>query len=88
MNNSQVLNAFYAGRAGSSKNGAFSTDGNTLYSYGLRIATHMGAEIAVGDYTASGSYYSQTTSKHVGYARSLNTAKVIPVSEFEKIPQN
>jgi len=88
MNNSQVLKAFAAGRAGSSSNGAFSTDGKSLYSYRLRIAVHRDFDIAVGDYTASGSYYSQTTSKHVGYARSLNTAKVIPVSEFEKIPQN
>ena len=31
MNNSQVLNAFYAGRAGSSSNGAFSTDGNSHF---------------------------------------------------------
>lgn len=85
MNNRQVLNAFYAGRAGSSKNGAFSTDGNTLYSYGLRIATHMGAEIAVGDYTASGSYYSQTTSKHVGYARSLPGAVVFAPEIFVKL---
>jgi hypothetical protein len=88
MNNSQVLKAFAAGRAGSSSNGAFSTDGKSLYSYRLRIATHMGAEIAVGDYTASGSYYSQTTSKHVGYARSLPSATVMVPELFEKIPQN
>ena len=85
MNNSQVLKAFFNGRAGSSKNGAFSTDGNSLYSYRLRIATHMGAEIAVGDYTASGSYYSQTTSKHVGYARSLPSAVVFAPEIFVKL---
>ena len=85
MNNSQVLNAFLAGRDGSSKNGAFSTDGRALYSYRLRIATHMGDEIAVGDYTASGSYYSQTTSKHVGYARSLPGAVVFAPEIFVKL---
>ena len=85
MNNRQVLNAFAAGRAGSSSNGAFSTDGNSLYSYRLRIATHMGSEIAVGDYTASGSYYSQTTSKHVGYARSLPSAVVFSPEIFVKL---
>jgi len=85
MNNSQVLKAFYACRAGSSSNGAFSTDGNSLYSYRLRIATHTGNEIIVGDYTASGTYYSQTTSKHVGYARGLRSARVISATEFEAI---
>ena len=85
MNNSQVLNAFHAGRAGSSSNGAFSTDGSSLYSYRLRIAVRRGTEIAVGDYTASGSYFSQTTSKHVGYARSLPGAVVFSPEIFEKL---
>ena len=88
MNNSQVLKAFTNGRAGSSKNGAFSTDGKSLYSYSLRIAVHRDSDIAVGDYTASGSYYSHTTSKHVGYARSLPGATVMVPELFETIPQN
>ena len=85
MNNRQVLNAFANGRAGSSSNGAFSTDGKSLYSYRLRIAVHRDFDIAVGDYTASGSYYSQTTSKHVGYARSLPGAVVFAPEIFVKL---
>ena len=81
MNNGQVLKAFENGRAGSSKNGAFSTDGTTLYSYGLPIAVHRGC-VVVGDYTASGTYYSQTTSKHVGYARGIPGAVLVSPEVF------
>jgi len=81
MTNEAVVRAFGNGYSASAKN--LWTDGGRLYSYRLLIAVNFGSEIVVGNYTASGSYYSQTTSKHVGYARSLPGAKVISANEFE-----
>ena len=72
MKNSDVASAWIAGRAASTKN--FRTDGVSLWSYGLKIAD----ELQIFNYTASGSYYSQTTSCHVSLAR--NAAPYHPVT--------
>ena len=55
--------------------GRLKTDGQSLYSYDLRIAEHIpdnvgGAATIVYDYTSKGgNYVSQTTSSHVGLVK-------------------
>ena len=66
MTNLQVVKAWNAGRP--AKAGNLSTDGVKLYSYSLMIGDNAGSTIF--DHTAAGgSYYSQTTSCHVGLAK-------------------
>ena len=66
MTNEQVIKAWTNGQ--SAKSGNMSTNGIELYSYSLMIGTNSGGVIY--NHTApGGSYYSQTTSKHVGLAR-------------------
>jgi len=67
--NEQVVEAFL--RQQSSNAGALTTDGQSLFSYNLRIAEYLpnndGKAIIVYDYTSRGNAYkSQTTSSHVG----------------------
>ena len=67
--NDQVIEAFL--RQQSSNAGALVSDGQSLYSYNLRIAEYLpnndGKAIIVYDYTSRGNaYQSQTTSSHVG----------------------
>ena len=75
MTNKDVVRAWINGQTG--KAGSLSTDGMHLYSYRLMIGTDSGGVIY--NHTAGGgSYYSQTTSTHVGIARGIATsAKVI-----------
>ena len=75
MKNENVIKAWMNGRRASAAN--LSTDGNNLYSYRLLIGTGSGSTIF--NHTAGGgSYYSQTTSCHVGLAKQLaNTAKIV-----------
>lgn len=63
MKNSQVIEAFIYGRKGEAGN--LSTDGQALYSYGLKIGETRGTQKVVFNYTAKGIYHSQTTSNHV-----------------------
>jgi len=73
-NNTQVIRAWTAGQSASAGN--LSTDGTSLWSYRLKIGHNTGSSAVAADFTAGGgSYYSQTTSKHVGYAK--RTADVI-----------
>ena len=74
--NNEIGKAWAAGKAAHAAN--FSTDGNDIYSYQLKIGhTYGGKKIAI-DYTKSGGqYFSQTTSKHVSIAK-RNADKVIP----------
>lgn len=65
MRNSDVATAWIQGRKASTQN--MSTDGVSLWSYGLKIADDK----QIFNYTATGSYYSQTTSCHVGLARGV-----------------
>tara|TARA_Y100001938_G_C7842685_1_gene306892 strand:+ start:229 stop:516 length:288 start_codon:yes stop_codon:yes gene_type:complete len=67
--NDQVINAFLNRRSANA--GALTTDGQSLFSYNLRIAEHLpkddGFSTIIYDYTAGGNAYkSQTTSSHVG----------------------
>ena len=78
MKNVHIVNAWLdsdAGYKGIMRTMHMSTDGNNLFSYGLRIGEtiegNLGVPIkVVYDYTAkSGRFYSQTTSQHVGLAK-------------------
>ena len=71
--NEQVVEAFMNQRPANA--GALTTDGQSLFSYNLRIAEHIpddrgSATTLVYDYTAGGgNYVSQTTSSHVGMVK-------------------
>ena len=72
MRNDQVVRLWANGGMGttaSTPNGNLSARGGKLYSYNLMIAERTPNDTIIWDYTASGEYYSQTTSKHVGLAR-------------------
>lgn len=75
MTNENVIIAWTKGQAAKSLN--MSTDGNDLFSYRLKIGTGGGSVIY--NHTAGGgSFYSQTTSCHVGLAKSVALrAKVV-----------
>ena len=69
LTNQQVINNFVQQRPANA--GALVSDGQSLYSYNLRIAefvpTNDGKAIIVYDYTSGGgNFISQTTSSHVG----------------------
>lgn len=77
VNNGTVPQYWVDGLAARSSTGAFSTNGQQLYSYDLLIGDtcdKTGAKI-LRDYTARGKwgYQSQTTSTHVGKARQYAT---------------
>jgi hypothetical protein len=68
MTNQSVIKSWVSGRAAGGGN--LFTNGKELYSYALLIGTGSGATIF--DHTSGGgSYYSQTTSCHVGLAKRL-----------------
>ena len=57
-------------RPAKNHNGTFRSDGVNLYSYNLLIGeTTKNGQKIVYDYTASGNFYSVTTSRHVGYGK-------------------
>ena len=69
MTNEMVIKCWNTGRSGNAGN--LSTDGVKLYSYRLLIGDNSGGTIY--NHTAGGgSYYSQTTSCHVGLAKRLS----------------
>jgi len=83
---SQVIQSFLNGRP--SQGGALTSNGNELFSYGLKIAEwasqHQG--ILVYDYTAGGNAYrSQTTSQHVGLIKRKVGAGCVMLPETAKI---
>ena len=82
MNKSQVISAWINGRNARTPNGSLtaSSDG-TLRSYNLVIGIHTANGFIVGDFTASGEYYSNTTSTHVGNASQV--APVVPIEKFK-----
>ena len=69
MRNEQVADAWLRGDRAHTNN--LSTDGVRLYSYNLLIGDRSDGQTKIWDYTASGGYYSQTTSCHVGLALRL-----------------
>jgi len=75
LRNSKVVDAWLSGEAAS--NASMRTDGVNLYSYQLRIGFKDDGSPTVFDYTASGVYYSQTTSKHVGLAARQPGVKLV-----------
>ena len=67
MKNREVASAWWNGRSASTKH--LRTDGRTLWSYNLMIATVENGNRVVYDYTSKGgNFQSVTTSKHVGLA--------------------
>ena len=63
--NDQVIKSFLYGRSSRGLN--LTTNGNTLYSYDLKIAEWTTSGVVVYDFTATGGdFYSMTTSQHVG----------------------
>ena len=66
MKNKQVAQLFISGNSG--RAGRLWTDGNDLFSYGLKIGETRGAQKVVFNYTRSGHFKSQTTSTHVRLA--------------------
>ena len=90
LRNELVLEKWKDGETASSHNGALSTNGTSLFSYGLKIGhrSKSGATI-VGDFTSpGGSFQSMTTSCHVGKARAVAGHVMHPVvftnSEFKQ----
>lgn len=77
MNNKDVVKSWMRGVRAAAGN--LSTNGTELYSYNLLIATRNPYGMTVFDYTASGSFVSMTTSKHVGLAlRAAGKANLAP----------
>ncbi len=67
MKNVEIAKSWSCGRSASNKH--MRTDGVSLWSYNLIIATVRNGERVVFDYTSRGGhFYSVTTSKHVGLA--------------------
>ena len=63
--NEEVINSFLYGRSARGLN--LTTNGNSLYSYALKIAEWTGNGVVVYDFTATGGdFRSMTTSQHVG----------------------
>jgi len=90
LRNELVLEKWKDGETASSHNGALSTNGTSLFSYGLKIGhrSKSGATI-VGDFTSpGGDFHSMTTSCHVGKARGVADHTMHPVvftnSEFKQ----
>ena len=68
--NSNVPSFWTRGQAAHSNNKQFTTDGQNLYSYNLRIGATIDGQKILFDYTApAGHMVSSTTSTHVGRAR-------------------
>ena len=79
-NNNGVIHSWKAGEAAVNGKRTLSTDGESVYSYDLKIGHRIKSGVAVlGNYTASGKYYSQTTSRHVGRARAVADLVWMPV---------
>ena len=73
MKNSDVVKAWWWGRE--AKSGHLSTDGQSLYSYNLKIGGMKEGEKVAYNFRSSGKFVSVTTSKHVGLA--ARHAKVV-----------
>ena len=87
--NDMVLQKWKDGEAANSHTGALSTDGTSLFSYGLRIGYRAKSGTTIlGDFTSpGGDFRSVTTSCHVGKARCVADHVMHPVvfqnSEFK-----
>lgn len=80
LTNRKVISAWKNGEKAKNGRGTLHTDGSWLYSYKLPIGFRTSNGICVlGNYTrsAAGGFYSQTTSCHVGKARSVVSKDLI-----------
>ena len=69
-NNRGVLRAWSQGREAHSNNSNLTTDGEDLFSYGLKIGVNFNGQCIVGDFTSPGGHFaSMTTSCHVNGAK-------------------
>ena len=70
MKNSKIIDRWINNQSFQRSRIALSTDGDSLYSYNLKIGyTNKNGKKVVVDYTAKGGFFkSQTTSQHVGIA--------------------
>ena len=76
MKNRDVVMSWLNGNQ--AQTGNLRSDGTHLWSYDQKIAERDSYSIRVYDYTASGSFISVTTSKHVGLAlRLAGTAQLV-----------
>ncbi len=75
MRNEQVIREWTLGRSAKSSTGNLSTDGENLFSYNLLIGSR--SRKVVFDYTSSGTFYSMTTSCHVGRAAGGSGYKIV-----------
>ena len=72
MKNEQIIKNFLNGNAASFRHKALTTDGETLYSYHQKIATHTDDGYIIFDFTAKGGHsISNTTSTHVGLVKRM-----------------
>jgi len=87
MRKDEVIDRWSRGVAGKTGNNSLSTDGVSLFSYNLRIGYRsLSGSMIVGNYTSKGgSYYSQTTSTHVGLA-ARSAHYVMHPTVFENSP--
>ena len=68
--NDGVIAAWKSGKPARNGRKSLTTDGESLYSYHLKIGKRAGGTCVVADYTAgTGSFKSQTTSCHVVRAK-------------------
>ena len=75
--NYRVVRLWEKGRKGSNHKGTFRTDGKNLYSYNLKIGTtSKSGQKVLFDYSGPWGV-SQTTSNHVGIARSYGPTLTI-----------
>ena len=90
--NHSLIASFLSGndRDGTTPNGALNHCKGILYSYSQPIACRdFDGSVIVADYTASGTYISQTTSKHVGMIlRSAPNATLLDPDAIGVIARN
>jgi len=81
--NEQVIKAFFNQERAAA--GTLTTNGHSLYSYGLEIGRWYGGVPTIFDYTTTGgAFASMTTSQHVGMAKRFSANTNIMLVEFAK----
>jgi len=78
MENSAVVASWRKGEPAYNHRKSLATDGESLYSYDLKIGHNTGSACVVVDFTApTGHFRSQTTSCHVNLAKRATTASCV-----------
>jgi len=78
MTNDKVTSNWYCGKKG--KSGTMETDGNSLFSYQMKIGQTLTNGEKQGLNVQKPFFYSQTTSHHVGLVKRYADEMVNPVS--------